>query len=374
MNNANILLDLYQCPSEPSRWQFALDNLCGALGVRSAVVQRFRRSPTHLQQLWTVRDSFSNAHARMHDHYVNNAENPRYDIRLINPQMHNRIMRDKDRFPSLNTAEIEGFRHRLGEAKLGDSIGAIHKISDNEVIAIIVHRDANDSRRLAVKEEQLLLNLLPHIAQASELSWQFSQSNARLAQMQSIADQLRVGIIQLDGDQRIEWANSSALDFLVRSPNLMIVEDVMRGTSPQDRRKLAAILSPDADSGNGVVIFGNGHAEELQLMRLPSAGRDDKMTLIVTAPRRVPIAPIETIANILQITLAEARVSEAVLSGSTVKAYAESRGLSEGSVRNQLKQVFAKTGFARQSDLVSYLSKSVTHQVALGTKPRRLDG
>ena len=52
------------------------------------------------------------------------------------------------------------------------------------------------------------------------------------------------------------------------------------------------------------------------------------------------------------LTPAETRVALHLADGGTVAGYAEAGGLSVGTVRSQLKSIFAKTGARRQSDLV----------------------
>ena len=57
------------------------------------------------------------------------------------------------------------------------------------------------------------------------------------------------------------------------------------------------------------------------------------------------------------LSQAEARVAGLVGQGLTVPAVAQRLGLSAGTVRNQLKAVFAKTGVARQTELSVLLSR-----------------
>ena len=83
--------------------------------------------------------------------------------------------------------------------------------------------------------------------------------------------------------------------------------------------------------------------------------------LVVTpvVPAEVPAA--EVLQGLFDLTPAEARVARGIAANETVEAIAKAFGLSEGTVRNQLKAVFAKTGTGRQTDLALLLSgKSVS--------------
>ena len=71
-------------------------------------------------------------------------------------------------------------------------------------------------------------------------------------------------------------------------------------------------------------------------------------------PAEVPTA--EVLQGLFDLTPAEARVARAVAGSETIETIAKAFGVSKGTVRNQLKAVFAKTGVARQTDLARLLS------------------
>lgn len=56
------------------------------------------------------------------------------------------------------------------------------------------------------------------------------------------------------------------------------------------------------------------------------------------------------------LTEAEAKLAIAIADGTTVAGYAEETGLSQWTVRTQLKTVFQKTGVKRQAELVLLLN------------------
>jgi len=58
------------------------------------------------------------------------------------------------------------------------------------------------------------------------------------------------------------------------------------------------------------------------------------------------------LAQFYSLTPAEARLTEALLEGERIQDYSERVGISIHTAKAQLKQVFAKTGHNRQSDLI----------------------
>jgi DNA-binding CsgD family transcriptional regulator len=67
----------------------------------------------------------------------------------------------------------------------------------------------------------------------------------------------------------------------------------------------------------------------------------------------VPTA--EVIQGLFDLTPTEARVARALGRGATVAEIAAGNGVAQPTVRNQIREIFAKTGVRRQADLVGLL-------------------
>jgi DNA-binding CsgD family transcriptional regulator len=77
--------------------------------------------------------------------------------------------------------------------------------------------------------------------------------------------------------------------------------------------------------------------------------------LTITSVSRPEIVSAEIIQDLFDLTPAEARVARGIAAGKTVHDLADEAGLAAGTVRQQLKSVFSKTGVSRQADLVGLL-------------------
>ena len=69
--------------------------------------------------------------------------------------------------------------------------------------------------------------------------------------------------------------------------------------------------------------------------------------------------PAEAIGQVLQLPPALARLASALSAGKTVVEYAAEAGVTEGTARQQLKDLLARGGVRRQADLVRILQRSV---------------
>jgi len=78
--------------------------------------------------------------------------------------------------------------------------------------------------------------------------------------------------------------------------------------------------------------------------------------LIATPVTRKQAPPIQLLQGLFDLSFAEARLARNLTEGQSLTEMAHSFGVQIGTLRNQLKSVFSKTGLSRQSDLVALLS------------------
>jgi DNA-binding CsgD family transcriptional regulator len=79
--------------------------------------------------------------------------------------------------------------------------------------------------------------------------------------------------------------------------------------------------------------------------------------VLAVTPLASPSAPdLALIQGLFDLTAAEARVASGVTEGLTLDQIAERHGVALGTIRTQIKSVFAKTGSSRQSQLAGLLA------------------
>ncbi|HZY68033.1 MAG TPA: helix-turn-helix transcriptional regulator, partial [Devosia sp.] len=79
------------------------------------------------------------------------------------------------------------------------------------------------------------------------------------------------------------------------------------------------------------------------------------VVLLVTPVVVSEVPTAEVIQGLFDLTPAEARVARSLGRGSTVAEIASRNGIAQPTVRNQIREIFAKTGVNRQADLVGLL-------------------
>ena len=97
----------------------------------------------------------------------------------------------------------------------------------------------------------------------------------------------------------------------------------------------------------------------LHLVPVRGAGRDvfsrASVVLFVTPVVVTDVPTAEVIQGLFDLTPTEARVARSLGRGETVAEIATGNGVAQPTVRNQIREIFAKTGVNRQADLVGLL-------------------
>jgi DNA-binding CsgD family transcriptional regulator len=212
--------------------------------------------------------------------------------------------------------------------------------------------------------------VMPHLQRVATLHTHVEgiKSTARTAI--DALDGAHAALLLLDASGRVVHASAEADLLLHEADGLSAGQDGLRAATSALSTRLRAVLARAAGSRHAPGVSGALH------LRRPS-GKPD-LVLVAIPARSRPVGPdIGRASVILQITDPLARVmpdpailadafdltpSEAILAadlqcGLSVVEAAAKRGRSVATVRTHLASVLAKTGTARQSDLVRLLSR-----------------
>jgi DNA-binding CsgD family transcriptional regulator len=175
------------------------------------------------------------------------------------------------------------------------------------------------------------------------------------------------GLALLDSRGHVLFANDACARMLERcaliKPSIALPIALANPTSNGDLRR--AILGAAGGSSAGFCVRDyEGHvilsAVVLPLPLAPPWDRPWRAPAILLATNelvRSRAIPDHWLSQMFGLTRAEASVANWLVSGRTVDAYAEQRGVSLETARSQLKAVLSKTGMSRQAQLVAALAR-----------------
>lgn len=370
MNTADTLLfKLYGCQDDTAQWSGVLNQLCRETGARSAVLQTVQLCGARLAIGWTAVDSFTLGRNALAPAGIADEDNPRLDVRRISRGL-DRIARDEDLFDRDDPAKHR-LQEQLAQHRLGRFIGSLQQLDATTYLGLALHRDIDDPQDFSAAQTSHLAMLAPHFCQALGMRARMRAGADLDQRLRQHLDRLRGGLIVCTGEGRVQWMNGSAQALLAASGSLQLRGGSLRaGSAAADARLRHDIgeLAATGESGNRYLTVGKGEAclhLALQALRpetrQPGAG--NSVFLAVTGAAAGAPIPAAAIATLFGLTQAEARLVAGLVAGNTLEQYALRRGVGLGTVRGQLKQVLAKTGAARQAELVRLVLSSAAAQL-----------
>lgn len=367
----DLLLNLYACPTEPTRWPAVLDAICNLLGVSSTVLQVLSCDGSRFSSRRLIRDSASEAARDAHEAHFSDRLNPRLRITPKPPAPPGHIIRDSDLFGP-GSRELTETRERLAEIQLGNFVSTGMPLPNNESLVLALHRHVDDTRDYTTDDELILKTLIPHLGQAF-LLWEKLENAARHTEdLEGALDRMRCGVIVCDGNAEVLWQNRAAERVLRARDSLRTSGKRLTAASAEEtsamRMMIAALASAPtggAPSPDRCLVLNRGSDKPVQILIQPldSARGERRALVLISEAHRPPVLSAEIIARVFSLSPAESRLAAALCTGLTVNEYADAHGVTVGTARFQLKQVLAKTGARRQSDLIRSLNSSVVAQI-----------
>ena len=170
----------------------------------------------------------------------------------------------------------------------------------------------------------------------------------RNALLETLVDNLTLGVALVDGEGRIDYRNRAARDIFARRDGLCERDGMLTIRSPAALRLLAMIAS-GAQSDEAVTVPREGSSESYTLLL---TRRDDLVLILIRDPQQSPAGNFAAISRHFALTVCEASLLEALTFGERLNDFCLRRGISLNTGKFHLRALFAKTGTNRQADLI----------------------
>lgn len=230
-------------------------------------------------------------------------------------------------------------------------------------------------RRLEEDDRALLDLLVSHLRQAYVIHRELRGHRQRRDAVAEVMDRYPTGTALLDRRGKVIATNRAAKRLLAHSDGLLIEEGLLRATHPNCRVQFERMIR-EAVAGERRSGVAGDSAFEIErpsgkrpygalatsLDTAPDGGvsLDAVAVLFVADSEDRPDGMPELLRSLYHLTEAESELAALLCSGESIESAAAIRGVMPNTARAQLKQVFAKTGARRQSELVRLALTSVT--------------
>jgi DNA-binding CsgD family transcriptional regulator/PAS domain-containing protein len=205
--------------------------------------------------------------------------------------------------------------------------------------------------------------LMPHIRSAMQLREKLNLAERKAGLFEDLLDGLSVAVVMVAADGQILFANRAAEAQLNSGEGLGSSHGHLRPQHPRQARVLAQLVHAAAsgrhiEHAGGQITLLCAHGPNLPVLVAPlpranmQLGNTQPAAVVLFGDRRRSGIMPATLARRFGLTPAEAQLLSRLVEGDSIADHAHDRDVSIDTIRSHLKQLFAKTGQRRQSDLI----------------------
>jgi len=367
---ARVVDALYAAALEPAGWREALADVAALLGGNGGIILSPGRPPDagglwvgvevaetsipryvahcHAADLWfTGALGREDAPSGAAFHSQDLVEQPLFD----RSEWWNDFLREMDFYHICGSIPLSG---RTGVPETHVSIFRGHRLPDFDEQDLRLH-DA----------------LLPHLRRALEIHWRLRRHDVGGQGAIQALDRVRIAAFLIDHTGKVAHANRAARAVLgandgvaLRSGRLAVgaagdgldapLAAALAGARRRRERAASSAIAIPRRSGKPAYVATVVPAAEGDPL---AAGPGVVAIVFVADPAARPLLLTETVARLLGISPAEARLVNLLLDKDSLQHAAAVLGISHHTARSQMKNVLAKTGTRRQS-LVAMLMQA----------------
>jgi DNA-binding CsgD family transcriptional regulator/PAS domain-containing protein len=361
---------IYDCTIEPDRWVDAMREICDDLGCFLSAI--------YLADLEISRVSFLrqwNARAEglaLLERYAEDVASIYKAAQAVRPQQIDEpfvLARDVPREVWAQTRYYTEWARPRG---ICDSIQTM-VLREPRRIGVFAANRHEAVGPVSDREIAILRLLAPHIRRAVTIGDVLDLKKVEAQALGSTLDNLAAGVIVVAEENRILHANHAARRMFAKGTPIRSVSGRLaaRGEVAGAELAKAIDLARRDEAGIGATGIGvplSDEAGEPAVAHVLPLARGDLRTrllpqataaVFVTQAAGAPLANIAAVAASIGLTPAEARVVERLLSGMSLVEVAAALGIAETTAKTHLSRIFAKTGVARQAELVALIDRLV---------------
>jgi DNA-binding CsgD family transcriptional regulator len=253
------------------------------------------------------------------------------------------------------------FCRRIG---IFHSLGATLDLSSGRKLMFSIHRPI-ERDDFEAKHRKSLEIVLPHLSRAVQMGSLLAAAERKQRAVCEMFGALAVAAIIVDATGKVIYANQVADRLLASGDGLTVRLTRLTSSDPLQAALLseaiaaASVATGEAMPPGNILLVPRHRKRPLSVLIAPLQrdgcadwSSDGSVIVFVGDPEMRRPPPSTALATNYELTPAEARLLKAMLHGERISEYAGRIGISTNTVNTQLKQLFAKTGTNRQSDLM----------------------
>jgi len=359
---SNLLGGLYDAAADPTLWNPFLEQL--ALKTRSTsaalLVHDFEHARYSLSSSWQVRPESQRLYQE-HYHAL--------DIWAQRglPLPAGWICSSQSLCPLSEMKSTEIYNDFMVAAGIEHGMFGMLENTKSRLASISLYRDRLRPE-FTTSDLDILQLLSPHIQRAFKLHFHFSELKSRSESFEDALEILPTGVVFFDCRAGIVIMNRNAKTMAAEKDGLVMARNGLQAERQAESDLLTKVIreactlsrSEETPAG-GTVLVSRRARPPLQVLISPirnspiSAPRSLAAVAFIADPLRPQRPTHEALRGLYGLTPAECRVALLLGDGHAPRQIANMIGVTENTVRSQIKSIFSKTGVKRQGELIRLL-------------------
>lgn len=183
-------------------------------------------------------------------------------------------------------------------------------------------------------------------------------------------DRSPVAIVLLDGQKRVVFANAHAVDLHVRADGISICSSGIGLLRAHDNARLQGLIARAVGAGDpparSMRALRSSGRRPYGFLVAPLSRRDrdrdparvvfrPAICIVIADPDGARALPVDRLQDAFDLTEAEGRLAARLAAGEGLRSAAQSLGITYGTARARLAEIFQKTDTRRQGELINLL-------------------
>lgn len=225
--------------------------------------------------------------------------------------------------------------------------------------------------------------LLPHLRRAMQLRFLLERNREQEKLALEALDQLAAGVLILDSQARVLFANMAAQEIATARDVLVLTDRTVRCRQREQSDVLRRLVGSAIAGGPGGSLLLSAPSRRLPVsalvtplvgtlaVSLAAQGLQGAAAVFLSDPERHAATLTEHLQALYKLSPTEARVAWLIARSKSIRDAAKSLGLAPETVRTHLKHIYVKTGVNRQSALAYLLGTAAVAGVPQAPSPDR---
>lgn len=359
---SQVLGLLYDAAGDPSLWEPFIAQLARRTRATSAalVIHDFKHACCTVGTSWRLDPDLSRLY-QDHYHALDVWAEKVSSVRAGHAYLSEALC------PLAELRTTEFYSDLLMKSDIEHAMFAVPESSRSLLASISLYRCRSRSE-FTQSDLHILEFLAPHLQRAFKLHFALSEARAHSAGAEAALEMLPTGIVMLGSRGEIVFKNQSAACTIAEKDGLLVTGNQLRAERSVESEHLTAMVESALSVSTGVGMSAGGGILISRRTRPPlqvviSPIRNTKVQsfqktaaiAFINDPLRRNRPPEAVLRQVHGLTSAECRIALLLSDGHAPRQIAGMLGVTDNTIRSQIKSIYGKTGVKRQSELVRLL-------------------